>query len=308
MLKSGITCFCSVGYFPGESARAAASQGMRAVVGLPVAALPSAWAQNAGEYLTKALRLRDEYKAHPSVSTRFAPLDLASLDDSALSRMGTLAAELDAGITLSVHPSKRQIDGSLKRFGLRPFARLESLGLLTPALTAAHMARAEAAEFDIAQHSGIAIALCLASSLLHGGGLPPIAALADAAMRLSLGSDAQDGGTRDLWTEIRLLALHAPQLRPWEVLAAATRGGAGALGLDSEIGTLEAGKWADLCCLDLAGPATQPVYDPLRQTVLCGGRDLVSDAWVAGRQLLCDGQFTRLDWPSLAARLTEMKP
>ena len=89
------------------------------------------------------------------------------------------------------------------------------------------------------------------------------------------------------------------------MIAAATRGGAAALGLDAEIGTLEAGKWADLCCLDLAGPATQPVYDPLRQGIFSGGRDLVSDVWVAGRQLLCDGQFTRLDWPSLAARLSE---
>jgi 5-methylthioadenosine/S-adenosylhomocysteine deaminase len=47
----------------------------------------------------------------------------------------------------------------------------------------------------------------------------------------------------------------------------------------------------------------QPPFDPLRQLVFCGGRDLVSDVWVAGRQLLSEGQFTRLDWPGLAARL-----
>jgi 5-methylthioadenosine/S-adenosylhomocysteine deaminase len=75
------------------------------------------------------------------------------------------------------------------------------------------------------------------------------------------------------------------------------------LGLDAEIGTLEAGKWADLCCLDLGGPAMQPTLDPLSQIPLAGGRDLVSDVWVAGRQLLSEGQFTRLDWPQLAARL-----
>ncbi|MGA2343426.1 MAG: amidohydrolase family protein, partial [Steroidobacteraceae bacterium] len=107
----------------------------------------------------------------------------------------------------------------------------------------------------------------------------------------------------DLWTEIKLLALHAPAATPAGVLAAATRGGAGVLGLEAEIGTLEAGKWADICCLDLGGAATQPLWDPLRQVVFSGGRDLTSDVWVAGRQLLCEGQYTRLDWPDLAQRL-----
>jgi 5-methylthioadenosine/S-adenosylhomocysteine deaminase len=71
---------------------------------------------------------------------------------------------------------------------------------------------------------------------------------------------------------------------------------------------LEPGKWADLCCVDLSGPATQPAGDPLRRLVEAGGRDSVSDVWVAGRHLLADGRFTRLDWPDLAARLDPRGP
>ena len=70
----------------------------------------------------------------------------------------------------------------------------------------------------------------------------------------------------------------------------------------ADIGTLEPGKWADLCCLDLGGPATQPLSDPVTQLVFCGGRDMVSDVWVAGRQLLAEGELTRLDWAAAAAR------
>ena len=88
----------------------------------------------------------------------------------------------------------------------------------------------------------------------------------------------------------------------WDGLNAATRGGAAVLGLGSEVGTLEAGKWADLCCVDLSGPATQPLSDPLTQLVFGGGRDIVSDVWVAGRDLLSGGELTRLDWPDVAAR------
>jgi len=74
------------------------------------------------------------------------------------------------------------------------------------------------------------------------------------------------------------------------------------LGLDADVGSLEPGKWADLCCVDMRGPAVQPLSEPVTQLVFCGGRDMVSDVWVAGRQLLADRELTRLDWASVAAR------
>ena len=302
MIKAGITCFCDIGYFPSETARLAVSQGLRAAIGLPVAEHPSPWAQNAGEYLSRALRLRDEYKGHPTISVSFAPLRPAEMADATFARLSVLVNELDAGVLLALHESQGEVDESLGRHGVRPIERLERLGLLTPALTAAHAQALGPRDLDLAQRAGIGVVLCLASGLLRGAGLPPISALPP--LRFGLGSDGDTTGAgQDLWTEIKLFALHVPAAAPAGVLAAATRGGAGVLGLEAEIGTLEAGKWADLCCVDLGGPATLPLGDPLRQLVFSGGRDLVSDVWVAGRQLLCEGQYTRLDWPDLAARL-----
>jgi 5-methylthioadenosine/S-adenosylhomocysteine deaminase len=115
---------------------------------------------------------------------------------------------------------------------------------------------------------------------------------------------------QDVWGEMQLLALMTRPPQPsggrdysaWDALATATRGGAAVLGLDGDVGTLESGKWADLCCADLGGPATQPLSDPVTQLVFCGGRDIVSDVWVAGRQLLSAGELIRLDWPGVAAR------
>ena len=326
LLKTGITCFCSIGYFPRHAAQIAAAQGVRALIGLPVAEQQNPWAQSAGECLTKALRLRDEYKGHPCISTGFAPLRPSSMSDATYTRIGTLADELDAGILISLHASKCEIEHSLAHYGLRPLARLKGLGLLTPALAAAHMVHVSAADIDLARRGGIGVTLCLEADLMRGNGLAPVAALAAAGaraagihtsgVRLSVGSGGGAGGAdQDLWTTMKLLMLHSqsseaaaarqaePGLSAWDALAAATRGGAAVLGLDAEIGTLEPGKWADLCCLDLSGPATQPLYDPVRQLVFSGGRDMVNDVWVAGRQLLSNGQFTRLDWPGLAARL-----
>jgi 5-methylthioadenosine/S-adenosylhomocysteine deaminase len=301
LIRAGTTCFCEVGYFPDEVARLAAAQGLRATIGLPVAANPSAWAQNARDYLSRALDLRDEYKGHPAISTIFAPIRPAEIGDAIFERLSTLVNELDAGLLIALHESEADVAESTLRHGVRPIERLERLGLLTPALAATHALALGAEDLCLAQRSGIGIVLCLSAGLLRGAGLPPLAALAP--LRVSLGSNpATFGAGQDLWTELKLFALHSCAAPP-AALAAATRGGAGVLGLDAEIGSLERGKWADVCCVDLGGPATQPLSEPLRQLVLSGGRDLVSDVWVAGRQLLSEGQFTRLEWPRLAERL-----
>jgi 5-methylthioadenosine/S-adenosylhomocysteine deaminase len=306
MLASGITCFADRYYFPGESARAAGEQGVRAVIGMPVAETMSPWARNAADCFTKSLLVRDEYKGHPLISTVFAPQAPNTLSDATFARIATLADELDAGMMIGLHESAAEIAQSIALHGTRPIERLWRLGLLTPALTAIYMAHAGAADIALAQRTGVSISLCPQSSLRQGGGLPPAAAFAASGIRLGLGSGSDwPQQSLDIWGEMKLLALMpgAPAPLPaWDALAAATRGGAAVLGLEADVGTLEIGKWADLCCVDLCAPATQPVGDPVTQLVLSGGRDLVSDVWVAGRQLVSEGEMTRMDWTGAAAR------
>jgi 5-methylthioadenosine/S-adenosylhomocysteine deaminase len=304
MLESGTTCFCATGYYPEESARAAVDQGLRAVIGMPVAEHASPWAATPAEYLTRALNFRDEFRGHPTVGTVFAPQAPTALSDSVFSRIVTLANELDAGILVSLHESLAAIEESLTLHGLRPIDRMQALGLLTPAFIAVHMVHVNAADMDLAARSGIAVTCRPVSNLTGDGGPMPMAAWTAAGLRLAIGS------ANDLWSELKLLALlsqtanRAEQgFSAWDALAVATCGGAAALGLDAEIGTLETGKWADLCCVDLGGPALQPNCDPMAQMVVAGGRDIVSDVWVTGRHLLNDGDFTRLDWPDLATRV-----
>jgi 5-methylthioadenosine/S-adenosylhomocysteine deaminase len=308
MLGSGITCFADRCYFPDQCARTAAEQGMRAVIGMPVAETESPWAKSSGDYLTKSLNLRDEYKGHPLISTAFAPHALNTLSDATFARIATLADELDAGILIDVHESAAEITASVARHGMRPIERLWNLGLLTPAMNAVHMAHATADDIELARRTGISISLCPQSNLRNGHGMPAVGALAAAGIRLGVGSgNGAEPQNRDVWGEMKLAALisnlaEAP-LSAWDALAMATRGGAAALGLDAEVGTLEPGKWADMCCLDLSGPATQPLTDPVAQLVFCGGRDMVNDVWVAGRQLLADGEMTRLDWSAVVERV-----
>ena len=325
MLASGTTCFCALGHYPEQSARTAAEQGLRTLIGIPIAETAGAWARSPGEYFTRALNFRDEYRGHPSIATAFAP-DTPAIGDGTFAKIATLADELDSGIVLALHESRAAVGESLLRYGVRPLERMQTLGLLTPALTAAHMVEVSAADIALAQRSGIAIILCPEANCRAGEGPPPVAAWAASGLRLSTGSGvAEPTAGFDLWSAVRSLSLlsHAPGTAPppgtapvdgaaalgaWDALALATRGGAAALGLDAEIGTLEKGKWADLCCVDLRGPAMQRAllsqpHDPVGQWLWNGGRHAISDVWVSGRHLLNGGAFTRLDWPEVAARV-----
>jgi len=308
MLSSGITCFGDRYYYPDQCARTAAEQGLRAVIGLPVAETIGPWAKSPSDYLTEGLRVRDDYAGHPLISTVFAPHSPAEVSNATFARVATLADELDAGIVIGLHESADEIAQSLAVHGVRPIERLWRLGLLTPALNAVHMTHATEADIDLARRSGLAISLCSEASLRSEHRLPPLASFVASGIRLGVGT----GGAcrQDVWREMQLLGLMmAPRqtsggsdYTAWDALAAATCGGAAVLGLDGDVGTLVAGKWADLCCVDLGGPTTQPLIDPVAQLVSCGGPDIVSDVWVAGRQLVSDGELIRLDWPGVAAR------
>jgi 5-methylthioadenosine/S-adenosylhomocysteine deaminase len=311
MLKSGTTCFCGTGYFPDESARSALEMGMRALIGIPIGGAASPWAAP-GDYLTRALEFRDTYRGHPSIASAFAPVAPSAIGDDTFAKIATLADEVEAGLIMSLHASRADVDQSIEQHGLRPIERMHELGLLTPALTAVHMAHINAQDRELAQRAGIALILCPEADVRESNP-PPVNIWAATGLRLGVGSG--NGIGLDLWSELKLLALLAlsrgdehPALAAWDALAAATRGAAATLGLDQEIGTLERNKWADICCVDLQGPAMQwvcdePARDLPRQLVFNGGRDTVSDVWVAGRQLLDGGKFTRLDWPALAARV-----
>ena len=337
MLKSGTTCFCGTGYFPDESARTALETGMRALIGIPISETTSPWAAP-GEYLTRALEFHDEYRGHPCIATAFAPVAPVAISDDTFAKLAPLTDELDASLIMSLHASRADVEESLAQHGLRPIERMHTVGLLTPALTAVHMGHVNAQDRELAQRGGIALTLCPETGA-RDGNTPPVNAWAASGLRLGIGSGsgagagagagaagngwgcgASVGTSLNLWSELKLLALLSlstgdehPALAAWDALAAATRGAAATLGMDREIGTLECNKWADICCVDLESPSMQwacdePTRDLPRQLVFNGGRDTVSDVWVAGRQLLDGGTFTRLDWPALKRRVRSHNP
>ncbi|MCP4043593.1 MAG: TRZ/ATZ family hydrolase [Gammaproteobacteria bacterium] len=315
MLRGGTTCFSDMYFFPDDTARTASSAGIRSVVGLIVIDFPTVWAGDADEYLSKGLDVHDQLRNDPLVHTAFAPHAPYSVADSPLQRVGVLAEELDIQVHMHVHETLDEVNGSMETHGMRPLARLDRLGLLSPHLIAVHMTQLESSEIDRVAECGATVVHCPESNLKLASGLCPVQRLEQTGVNVSLGTDgAASNNDLDLLGEMRSAALlgkmvanSASAIPASRALRMATINGARALGMDSLIGSLEPGKSADITAIHLNNIETRPLYSPLSQLVYAAGRHQVSDVWVAGRHVLKDRVLTTLDVEEILAKAKEWR-
>lgn len=310
MLRGGITCANDMYFFPDVAAAALEGLGMRVVVGAIVIEFPSAWAQSVDEYFDKGLALIERYAGHPRVRVMWAPHAPYSVGDAALERIGRHAAEHDLRIHMHVHETAQEVAESTARHGQRPLQRLQRLGLLGQHLSAVHMTQLTGDEIALAAERGLSVIHCPESNMKLASGIAPIAALQRAGVEIALGTDGSaSNNDLDLFGELRSAALlakvtagDAAACDAATTLRMATLGGARALGLEREIGSLEPGKWADLTAVRLDSPELQPVYHPLSHLVYAVGRQHVSDVWVGGRARLRAGQWVDIDVEGIVQR------
>jgi len=298
MLRGGITCFGDMYFFPDAAIEAAMDAGMRIAAGMVVIDLPSAYATDADDYLAKGLAIRDHWRDNPLVSFCLAPHAPYTVSDATFSRIVTLAAQLDLPIHIHLHETAAEVAESVERHGRRPLARMQRLGLLDPRLIAVHGVHLDSDELDLLARHGCAVAHCPTSNMKLASGIAPVGGMLARGLRTGLGTDGAASNNRlDLFQEMRLAALlakvvsgDAATLPAHTALRMATLDGAAALGLDHRIGSISAGKNADLCALDLGEDAIlQPCFDPASHLVYAAGREFVSHVWVNGELLVAGG-------------------
>jgi len=315
MIRGGVTCFNDMYFFPEVTASRAIRCGLRAVLGMILVDFPSAWASGPAEYLEKGLQLRDEMLNDPLVSFAFAPHAPYSVADEPLRRIATLAAELDLPIHMHLHETAAEIDQSRQQYGLRPLNRLQQLELLGPNYIAVHMTQLTDEEIVQLAVAGVSVVHCPESNLKLASGFCPVAGLVAAGVNVAIGTDgAASNNDLDVMGEMRMAALLAKAISgdasvipAKTALRMATLNGARALGLETEIGSLERGKWADITAIRLNAIETQPLFNPVSDLVYAASRHQVSDVWVGGRRLLRDRQLTTLDIDEIRQNAAEWR-
>jgi 5-methylthioadenosine/S-adenosylhomocysteine deaminase len=303
MLKGGVTCFNEMYFFPEAAARAALDAGMRAALGIIAFEFPTSYAADADDYIAKGLATRDEFGDEPLLSFCMAPHAPYTVSDRTFAKIVTIAEELDLPIHTHLHETRSEIEDSLAQHKVRPLERLGALGVLGPRLIAAHAVHVTGQEMDTLARHGASVAHCPSSNLKLASGFAPVAAMIARGVNVGLGTDGAASNNRlDLFEEMRLAALlakgvanDAQAMPAHQALAAATLHGARALGLESAIGSLLPGKFADLCAVSFEDPELSPCYDPASHLVYAAGRAQVSHVWVAGEIRLERGRLVGFD-------------
>jgi 5-methylthioadenosine/S-adenosylhomocysteine deaminase len=297
MLRGGITTFNDMYFFPDAAIEAALACGMRSAHGIIVIEFPSAWASDPADYFGKGLALRDRYRDEPLVSFSLAPHAPYTVADPTFRQVATLSAELDLPVHVHLHETRQEIERSLAEHGVRPLERLARLGLVGPGLIAVHAVHLEAQEIALLARYGASVAHCPSSNLKLASGFAPVQALLKRGVNIALGTDGAASNNRlDLFQEMRTAALvakavagDAQAMPAHAAIHAATLGGARALGLQDAIGSIVAGKAADLVAVDLRATELAPCYDVASHLVYSAGREHVSHVWIAGAPLMVDG-------------------
>ncbi|MBS0487867.1 MAG: TRZ/ATZ family hydrolase [Proteobacteria bacterium] len=310
MLRGGTTCCNENYFFPDVQAATYLRHGFRAVVGLPFIEFPSAWANSRDEYFDKNLAVHDEFKGEKLVSTSLAPHAPYTVADESFARIRMLSDQLDIPVHLHLHETAQEVEDSRKLHGMRPFARMQALGLIDERLIAVHMTQLTEAEIAACAKAGVSVVHCPESNLKLASGFCPAERLRGAGVNLAIGTDGcASNNDLDMFGETRTAALLAKGVSADAsafdaafALQAATLNGARALGLGDRIGSIVPGKQADLVAVRMDALETQPVYNPVSQLAYATGRHQVSDVWIAGVRKVENGALCAIDTEALRAK------
>jgi 5-methylthioadenosine/S-adenosylhomocysteine deaminase len=199
--------------------------------------------------------------------------------------------------------TEKEVKGSFEQYGVSPVMHLENLALLDSRVVAGHCVMLTENETELLARRRGKVAHCPESNMKLASGIAPVPQMLTAGLMVGLGTDGSASNINvDMFGEMNAAAkLHKvkaldPTVMPAEsVLDMATMGGAGVLGADGEIGSLEPGKKADLIVLDLNQPHLTPLYTiPSHLVYAARGADVVHSV-IKGRIVMKNRGFTTLD-------------
>ena len=307
MLRAGVTCFNDMYHFFEDGTRAAQDGGIRALPSGVLLGFVGDPLENLKQAVEFALRTRTG-----RITPMLGPHAPYTCSDELLRAVRDAALEHDISVHIHLSETRQEVEDSLKAHGVTPVRHLADLGLLDAHVTAAHCVHLTDEDIELLAEKGVGVAHCPGSNMKLASGFQPLPKLLAAGAVVGLGTDgAASNNNLDLLEEARLAALlhkgysgDPTVVNAHQALRMATMGGAEAVGLGAQIGTLEVGKRADCLLVNLQGAHTQPLFDVESQMVYAAQSADVDTVIVDGEVLVKGGQLTRLDEEEVIARAT----
>ena len=309
LIRGGTTCALTMETVrhTEEVFRVVEESGFRATVGKCMMdkgqEVPAGLREVAEDSIRESLALLEKWHGRAGGRVRycFAPRFAVSCTSALLERVAFLARE--RGVMIHTHASENlsEIELVERETGLRNVEYLDSLGLSGPHVLLAHCVHLDGGERELLASRGTHVAHCPSSNMKLGSGVAPVSEMLERGVSVSLGADGAPCNNRlDMFTEMRSAALlqkvsrGADALPAARVLRMATLGGARALGLEGDIGSLEVGKRADITVVELGRLHTTPRPDVVSTVVYAAGAGDVRDVLIDGRPVLLGGELQTL--------------
>lgn len=310
LIKGGTTCALTMETVnhTEEVLQVVEQTGFRATVGKCMMdkgdEVPTALQEQTRASIDESIGLIDKWHGHAQGRIRccFAPRFAISCTSELLQEVAGLARQ--RGVMIHTHSSENKTECEIveSETGRRNVTYLDSIGISGPHVMLAHCIHLDTQEMDILARTATNVSHCPSSNLKLGSGLARVAEMLARKISVSLGADGAACNNRlDMFTEMRTAALlqklaHGPEILPaTTALQMATIDGARALGLASEIGSLEAGKRADLIVVDLNKTHTSPRAEVVSALVYAAQATDVRSTIIDGRLLMRDRQLLTLD-------------
>ena len=241
------------------------------------------------------------------VRIALAPCSPFSVTRDLMVRSAELAERLDVRLHTHLAENAEDDEFAVARFGIRPVDYYEDVGWMSDRSWGAHVVRPDPGEVVRLGRAGVGIAHCPSSNMILSSGIAPVVALRHAGCPVGLGCDGSSSAdSASLWQEARLAMLQgklvsgAGAMTARMALEIATRGGAGCLGREGELGELSVGAVGDVAVWSLEGPTFAGVLDdPIEGWLRCGPT-AARDTIVHGRPIVRDGHLLA---PELDANL-----
>jgi 5-methylthioadenosine/S-adenosylhomocysteine deaminase len=303
MIESGTTTFADMYYFEEEIAKATVEAGLRGVLGQTIIQFPVADAKTPAEGLARAERFIKEFKDNGLVVPAVAPHALYTNDKSSLVLSASLARRYGVPVLIHFAESEDEVRIAREQYKMTPTGYLESIGFWGPKTLGAHGIWVNDDDIAILKRRGVGVAHNPESNMKLASGAAPVTKYLAAGVALGLGTDgAASNNDLDMFEAMRqasFLAKHAghnPTAVPTQTaLDMATMGGARALQMDRLIGSIEAGKRADLITVSMSAARQTPMYDPVSHLVYATRGDDVRTTIVNGKVLMKDRQVRTLN-------------
>jgi 5-methylthioadenosine/S-adenosylhomocysteine deaminase len=305
MVLGGITTYTDMYYFEDAEAEAAKEVGVRGVLGQTIIGFPAPDYGSWQQALAGAERYLQRYRNDDLITPAVAPHAIYTTPDDALAGAHRLAVKYNAPLLIHLAEMARERDDALTKRHMTPTQVLEKLGVLDGRVVAAHAIYVDARDIEILKRHGTGVAHCPSSNMKMAAGVAPVTEMLRAGLAVGLGNDGFAGSndSADLFREMDLAAKLQkitrmdPTVLPAEqAFEMATIGGARVLGMEREIGSLEAGKRADIIAITLKNSTAVPLAGNLyAEMVYAGKASDVEDVFINGRRIVAGRAVTTVN-------------